>query len=130
MEKIIPELSRNIFLIQYFEHGSNIEHSLIIPTRQKSQTKQKDVLEHICNVMILTILCIQSYQCHKMNGHTIKVDNSCEIIFLPPENEFTLKGKNLLPLGANSFLLEVTPLGVNSFLLQLITLEANSFLLE
>ena len=35
--------------------------------------------------------------------------NSVRIVFVPSANGSTLKGKNLLPLGANSFLLERTP---------------------
>ena len=43
-----------------------------------------------------------------------KGDNFCEFLFafmhnkIPSEKEMTLNGKNLLPLGANSFLLEST----------------------
>ena len=32
-----------------------------------------------------------------------------KLFYLPSEKVSTLKGKNLLPLGANSFLLEKTP---------------------
>ena len=32
-----------------------------------------------------------------------------KLILSPSEKEFTLKEKNLLPLGANSFLSELTP---------------------
>ena len=41
----------------------------------------------------------------KDNRHTIEGDNSVKIVFLPFKKRSTLKGKNLLPLGANSFLL-------------------------
>ena len=43
------------------------------------------------------------------NWYTFKKDNSVKIVLLPSEKRSTLKGKNLLPLGANSFLLGLTP---------------------
>ena len=45
----------------------------------------------------------------KGNGYTLKGDNSV-IDFACFEKGSTLKGKNLLPVGANSFLLEKIPL--------------------
>ena len=42
----------------------------------------------------------------------------------------TQQGKNLLPLGANSFLVFFLPLGANSFLVFFLPLGANSFLVE
>ena len=50
-------------------------------------------------------LCSERLSKHKqMFSHTIFKGYS--IHFLPSENGSTLKGKNLLPLGANSFLLD------------------------
>ena len=40
---------------------------------------------------------------------SFKGDNSIKIVLLPSIKGSTLKGKNLLPRGANSFLLEETP---------------------
>ena len=42
----------------------------------------------------------------KGNGYTFKGGNSNKIILLPSEKLSTLIEKNLLPGGANSFLLE------------------------
>ena len=42
----------------------------------------------------------------KENGYALKGYNLTIIFFLPSEKRSTLKGKNLLPMGANSFLLE------------------------
>ena len=42
----------------------------------------------------------------KVNADTVRKGNFVTIIFLPSEIESNLKGKNLLPLGANSFFLE------------------------
>ena len=39
-------------------------------------------------------------------GYTSKGDNSLEIVLFPSGKGPTLNGKNLLPVGANSFLLE------------------------
>ena len=44
----------------------------------------------------------------KGNGYTSEDDISIRFCF-PSEKGSTLKGKNLLPLGANSFLLELNP---------------------
>ena len=41
----------------------------------------------------------------KTTGYIFKGGNSVITILLPSEKESTLKGKNLLPRGANSFLL-------------------------
>ena len=40
------------------------------------------------------------------NWYIFKGDNSLKFVLLPSEKGSTLKGKNLLPRGANSFLLE------------------------
>ena len=42
----------------------------------------------------------------KGNGYTLRGGNSFKIVLLPSEMVSTLKGKNLLPLGAKSFFLE------------------------
>ena len=42
----------------------------------------------------------------RKNGYIFKENNFVKIILLSSEKGSTLKGKNLLPLGANSFLLE------------------------
>ena len=44
----------------------------------------------------------------EMIGNSFKGGNSSDIILPPSEKECTIKGKNLLLLGANSFLLEYT----------------------
>ena len=48
-----------------------------------------------------------------MMEYTFRVSNSkfknSKLFLLPSEKRYTLKGKNLLPLGANSFLSEQTP---------------------
>ena len=44
-----------------------------------------------------------------INGYIFKGDQSDKWILLPSEKGPTLKGKNLLPIGANSFLLEEIP---------------------
>ena len=46
----------------------------------------------------------------KGDAYIVRVGNSVKLILLPSEKESSLKGKNLLPVGANSFLLEKTPL--------------------
>ena len=46
----------------------------------------------------------------KVNGYTYTGGNSVKTFCLPSEKGSTQKGKNLLPLGANSFLLELTPI--------------------
>ena len=46
----------------------------------------------------------------KGNKYTYRGSNSVNFaLFLFLENEYTLKGKNFLPLGANSFLLVLVP---------------------
>ena len=42
----------------------------------------------------------------KANGYTLQGGDSIKMILLPSEKGYTLKGKNLLPWGANSFLSE------------------------
>ena len=45
----------------------------------------------------------------KGNGYTLMKGNSVNSFCFPSEKRSTLKGRNLLPLGANFFLLEKTP---------------------
>ena len=45
----------------------------------------------------------------KGKGYCFKGSNSFKIVFLPSGKGSSIKGKNLLPVGANSFLLEKTP---------------------
>ena len=48
--------------------------------------------------------CVKGKSMHFQGRQLLK------LLLLPSERESTLKEKNLLPLGANSFLLELTPL--------------------
>ena len=43
------------------------------------------------------------------NGHAFKGGNSVKMVCLRSEKGFIIEGKNLLPNGKNSFLLEKTP---------------------
>ena len=62
----------------------------------------------IINVINTYLFWHQNICCENSqgDGYIFKGGNSIKTSLLPSENGSTPKGKNLLPLGANSFLLE------------------------
>ena len=77
------------------------ERKLILEAEQKQEKLGTSQLTAIFISFLPNL-----WRTFKVNGYTFKGDNSVKMGCLLSEKSSSLKGKNLLPLGANSFLLE------------------------